>query len=69
LGREASPKPAAAFPLVHRDSFFASTTHSGGSKLARHKGLGQSVIVVLGLFSLAACTVGPDFVRPQAPQI
>ncbi|WP_256587144.1 efflux transporter outer membrane subunit [Pseudomonas sp. FW306-2-11AC] len=69
LGREASPKPAAAFPLVHRDSFFASTTHSGGSKLGRHKGLGQSVIVVLGLFSLAACTVGPDFVRPQAPQI
>ena len=27
------------------------------------------LLLALGLLSLSACTLGPDFVRPQAPQV
>ncbi|MGU9851259.1 efflux transporter outer membrane subunit [Pseudomonas koreensis] len=51
----------------------ASATHSSGTvrrfdKLPRHKSLFQSLVVV-SLFGLSACTVGPDFHKPEATQI
>ncbi|MNQ48620.1 putative efflux pump outer membrane protein TtgC precursor [compost metagenome] len=69
LGREADPKPANTVALIDRDHFFASASHSSGSTRPRHKGLGYSMLIALGLFPLTACTVGPDFVRPHAPQV
>ena len=38
-------------------------------KPPRHKSRVQSVAFVLSLFSISACTVGPDFQKPQARQI
>ena len=46
----------------------ASATHSSGSKLPGHKSLFQALVVV-SLFGLSACTVGPDFHKPEATQI
>jgi len=56
LGREAAPKAASA-------------SHSNGGKPPRHKSRFPSVAIVLSLFSLNACTVGPDFQKPQPRQI
>ena len=46
----------------------ASATHWSGSKLHGHKSLFQALVVV-SLFGLSACTVGPDFHKPETTQI
>ncbi|SDS86886.1 efflux transporter, outer membrane factor (OMF) lipoprotein, NodT family [Pseudomonas prosekii] len=56
LGRGADPKSASA-------------THSNGGKPPRHKERMQSVTMVLSLLALTACTVGPDFLKPEPQKI
>ena len=48
---------------------FESASRPSGSKLPRPKVGVCSVALVLSLLTLSACTVGPDFQKPQAPQI
>lgn len=56
LGRNADPKSASA-------------ARSNGSKLPRHRYCIQAFVFGLGLLSLNACTLGPDFHKPQPTQI
>ena len=46
-----------------------SAAHSNASKLPRHSFGVNGLALVLSVVSLSACTVGPDFQKPQAPHI
>ena len=48
---------------------FGAASQPSGSKLPRHKVRARSALVMLSLVALSACTVGPDFQKPQAEQI
>ncbi|MGZ0703592.1 efflux transporter outer membrane subunit [Pseudomonas piscis] len=66
LGSAATPEPLGAVAQAARQGCLASATHWNGSKLPRHW---PRTLLALGLVSLAACSVGPDFQRPQATQL
>ncbi|WP_404938008.1 efflux transporter outer membrane subunit [Pseudomonas sp. JDS08PS003] len=66
LGSAATPEAIDAVAQAFSESRFASAAHSNGSKLPRH---GGRALLVLGLLALGACSVGPDFQRPQATQV
>ena len=48
---------------------FGSAARPNGGKPPRHRVSIHSVVFVLSLFSLSACTVGPDFQKPQPQQV
>ncbi|WP_131106889.1 efflux transporter outer membrane subunit [Pseudomonas sp. Sample_10] len=48
---------------------FSAASPLSGCKRPRHKALAQSAVWVFSLFALGACTVGPDFHKPESPQV
>ncbi|WP_130908217.1 efflux transporter outer membrane subunit [Pseudomonas sp. Sample_16] len=48
---------------------FSDASPLSGCKRPRHKALAQSAVWIFSLFALGACTVGPDFHKPESPQV
>jgi hypothetical protein len=69
-GKHRSPWRGSLLPLECAAlTDFGAASQPGGSKLPRHKALVQSAGFVFSLVTLSACTVGPDFQKPEAQQV